>query len=182
MSLLGKLGITGPGGKPTMQDEVLVNPGTLVSMLEYDLYLFNGKFPCADWTEMASTWLKKGAHIDFYFQRMNPLASQNLWTLQHENPDSVGFYNIVGIPDGTILDGNGKPTKSKTFLKEVRTFHFTLFQNPNQVWLEGNHRPKSRIMNDCELIRPEDYSIDERVREYEQIIKQLNSYCEPIKL
>jgi len=183
MSLLGKLEITGFDEKPSMQNEVSVNQETLVSMLEYDLYLFNRKFPCADWTEMVRTWLKKGARIDFYFQRMHLLAGQNLRQLQQENPDKVSFYNMLGIPDGVIINANEKPIKSKTFLNKFKTFHFTLFQNPNQLWLEGTHLPRARFMYDCELFRPKDYdAMPERIREYEQIIKQLKIYCQPVKI
>ena len=155
MNLLEKIGITKkPNTKPTMQGLVKVNKGTQISIIEYDLFQFSREEGCKDWTEMINGWLAEGANVDIYFQQVHPFAIPTLRRLQGNNRD-ISFYDISLIRQKFSIDNWDEGThrvKSNVMLEELTTFHLTLFQNPNQVWLEGTHKPQSPTMYDCEFI------------------------------
>jgi len=118
------------------------------------------------WEENLRKWLGRGCRIDYLVSQPDDGAHAVLKKLQLDYPEKFQFRDVV-IPD------NASSTEDKELLEELQTFHFVLFDHPRQMWIEGNHPPKSFQAFDCEYVPPKRARIDARHDEYRSVFSDV---------
>lgn len=137
--------------QPELRFLARVEEGTHIDIFEYDLFKFRKSLSileCGNWRGMVKNWLDKGATIDMFFQEIYPRALPVMGSLQDSYP-SLRLYNISHMPKGILYDNR---KKEEEFVEGFETGHFTLFQNPDQFWGEGDHPSGCDIMYDCSFV------------------------------
>ena len=124
-----------------------VRAGTTISVVGNDL-------PSAedleyDWLKVVlPEWMGDGAQVRYFALNPSKGAQQNLRDLAARFP--VGRLMARTIPDE--LD----PTSHEAKLVRLwQRFHFTVFENEPQLWIELDHPPGSMKAFDCKHFNPQ---------------------------
>lgn len=105
------------------------------------------------WRNAIVDWMKKfNCKIEYIFVNPNDQTVQsvkNIITEMKQTKSSEVFYPYK-------IDSE-KIKNNKEYLEIVemiKTFHFVVFDNPKQIWLESYHEEGSLTAYDCEYIPP----------------------------
>jgi len=128
-----------------LAEEARVEQGTEIKVLEYDLSPRGLIFKAHDWQKVLNAWLEKGAKIDLFVQALN--GSNLRYTIDLiKKHQRLNVYDISKVSLGVDW---GK-RKRENLIDVFRDFHFTLFYNPKQLWIEREHLPGKGYMRYCE--------------------------------
>ena len=116
------------------------------------------------WAENLRSWLERGCQIDYLVSQPSANAHGVLRDIHSEYPERFHFRDVVDLDDSISAE-------NKKRLKELRTFHFVLFDNPRQIWIEGNHPEESLQAFDCEYVPPKRAQRDDRYEEYSDVFE-----------
>lgn len=123
------------------------------------------KYP---WMKRLRAWLSSGATIRYLLIEPTQASKAKLELLRSDFPDKfTPFYidDVAAIEDNEI----------RRLMEESRTTHFTLFNNPKLIWLEGNHPNGSKTAFNCEFV---DEKRAERDRRYDGLAQLFSRFCE----
>ena len=160
-------------GKPTLQPVPRVKNGSIIDVVEYDLASFRHN-AVSDWEHMTYGWLEKGADVSLYCQAVHPEARGVLTEMARHQ--SLRILDYSRMPDDKI-----DPPRLGT-LEKMKTFHFTLFNNPRQMWLEGKHPIGSDEIQDCEWLTVGIANGDVRYYYLAGIVHNLRKYSTPMEI
>jgi len=97
----------------------------------------------------------------------------------------IQIYDISDIPDNvmpTRVPNKNALTRDEFFSK-FTTFHFTLFDNPSQAWIEAYHGREADRMRDCQYIPQEAVDISSpRIDFFSEIFDKLKQYSKLLVL
>ncbi|MBS3071970.1 hypothetical protein J4408_03195 [Candidatus Pacearchaeota archaeon] len=96
---------------------------------------------------MLDNWLDCGASARIYFQDIHEDSRERMLNLIDKNPNLELFK--MKLHDHYML----MPHYNE-LISIFRTFHFTLFENPDQYYVERIHLPKSDSLFGTEFKRP----------------------------
>ena len=93
------------------------------------------------WIGILGKWLHTGCDINYLLLEpsektldvFRPLLKAN-------NPGKLSVYGI---------DRNAASTEAVAMIKQWKTFHFAVFENPRQLWVESDHKPQDTEARDC---------------------------------
>jgi len=109
-----------------------INPSSLALIVGNDGV--NARTPDYPWLELLGQWMDNGCQIEYLLVAANDLTISLLTGLNRSHPK--GSLKVC-MPDWT----RALPKDTEVWLREWRTFHFIVFENPKQLWIECCHRP-----------------------------------------
>lgn len=140
----------------------MVEEGTHATIVKNDLYQFReGRFRPRPWEHMVKGWLDKGVSVDL-IAREGSLEDSLVVANLLERYSQFSFYRVDmwGL-DEAYQGEEGDPSLSQ----RLKTYNFTVFQNPSMLWMEGYHPPRSDTMYACEWISPKGIGADPSLSE-----------------
>ncbi len=160
---------------PVLQDSAIVNKDTSIRMLEYDLYKFRCEAPAnVNWGEMVRHWAGTAKDIEIYYNKFSNEAAK---TLDHLLRDfqNIKLYNFSKA-NFSVYPLN--------VLRKTPDFHFTVFNNPDQLWIERRHSEYSDNAFGCEYIDIETNikSTENKLPVYNRLKKVFNILNQQSKL
>ena len=160
--------------RPTLSTLAQVKRDTHITIIENDIPQFSGVKPYHDWPHMVEKWLQTEASVDLYCQSIHPIVLSN----------HSALTNLQHYPHFTLyqIDSNRAHPHITRLLKDLETFHFTLFENPNQVWLESYHAPGNSAMQDCEFVPSKHYEKDPRMQEYKSVVEEIKPFARRVNI
>ncbi len=162
--------------RPTLEhmaNHHLISKGTKIDMAEYDLAQFR-RGAHSDWEGMVSRWLDSDAKVDIYCQAVHPYAHDVLARMVERYP-SLTILDYSTVPEDKV-----DPVRHGS-LDTMKHFHFTLFDNPRQIWLEKYHPFNSDILQDCEWVPEELVVRDPRYYKLADVVRVLKENSRPIE-
>jgi len=155
---------------PILQKLVQIQPQTIVSIVEYDLCQFSGREGFADWLGMLESWLEQGADVNLYYQAPDKNSLTRLNTLIQAQGSALSVRDFSRtaeyVPGGVAA------------IEVLQTFHFSLFENPNQLWIEQQHLPGAKRTFDCEYLPKEICRGDMRYKQFLDLTRILERTSE----
>jgi len=101
------------------------------------------------WLKDLKNWIQEGCDVSYLLLNPSPAAIKRL------KAEFAGCCNAkTGIQIYTIDRANVLPEDAKR-LKQWETFHFVVFENPSQLWVEGYHASGKTVALDCAYFSPE---------------------------
>jgi len=107
------------------------------------------------WLETIDLWMNEGNTISYLL--INP--SQNALSVFKKLKDK---YPKRFYLDTVRTDKDLKDEKANELVRKYEKFHFALFENPRQMWIEGYHPRGVDIAYDCEYVPPRKAFTDQR--------------------
>ena len=129
------------------------------------------------WQDFLTKWLAMGCSVEYLL-----LGAK-------EMPDSLFALQMAAVRvmskgrKGSLVAHQVDPKKAQDreavhFCERWRTFHFAVFENPRQLWIEGCHRPGYIEAEDCLYFSPEAAEklamLDLLKKQFERFVK---NYC-----
>lgn len=90
-------------------------------------------------------WLQRGVEVRYFALNPSEQAVQNLALLSENG--NLKAKRLAGIEK---LDETAKRCSA-----QWKTFHFAVFENSPQLWVEMSHRPDQKTASDCYYFGPE---------------------------
>ena len=101
------------------------------------------------WVNLLRQWLEKGCDISYLLQNPEDKTLEKLRSLVQGKDTKRGRLQVFRI------DGDAKKDSStEEYLKQWETFHFAVFENPKQLWIETCHEPGKTWAHDCYYFSP----------------------------
>jgi hypothetical protein len=94
------------------------------------------------WLETLRLWLDRGAEVTYFLLDPSPKALKSLFRLTAEKQEWK--LRVYSLKKSLRI-----PAQTRQMLKEWRTTHFAVFENPAQFWLESRHEPQNTHAEDC---------------------------------
>ena len=114
------------------------------------------------WLRRLRDWLSTGATINYLLIEATSQSQENLAKLSADFPDTFkAFY----IRDVSAI----KDDEMRRLVDESRTTHFTLFDKPMLIWLEGFHPDGKKEAYNCEFVNQKRAQKDRRYQGLEQL-------------
>jgi hypothetical protein len=114
------------------------------------------------WLTRLKEWLETGATIHYLLIEATSESKEKLTKLSAEFPDKFqAFY----IEDVSAIEDD----ETRRLADESRTTHFTLFDKPMLIWLEGFHPDGSKEAYNCEFVDQKRAKRDSRYQGLEQL-------------
>ena len=98
------------------------------------------------WLPLLQSWLTVGCEIRYLLLEMEDSIFQALHRLRKDNLGS-GKLRVY-----TINNDRPLPKEVRDLVQRWRTFHFAIFENPRQLWIEMNHQPQKTHADNCYFI------------------------------
>jgi hypothetical protein len=104
------------------------------------------------WPGILDLWLSKGCDVDYLLLNPSRYALSVLGKVAGSHLEN---------DDGTLavfqVKGDCSPTKDVAdYLRQWERFHFAVFENPKQLWIESCHEPGRTSASDCYYFNPEE--------------------------
>ncbi|RLG12456.1 hypothetical protein DRN73_02620 [Candidatus Pacearchaeota archaeon] len=131
-----------------IKEKIAVIRGSLISILENDVP--RGLFRDS-WRELFEYWNKQGAKVELFVQKIEGKRKEMLSNLDGK----VRVYDF------------SENEKAERF----KDYHFTLVDNPMQIWIEGEHEKAKRFMRECEYLRGEEHK--KIYKEYSRVLDEI---------
>ena len=170
-----------------LAEKAKVESGTEIRVLEYDLSPRGLIFRSYDWQKVLNEWLEKGAQVDLFAQTLQGNDLRQTINLMKKHP-GLDVYDISRVTIGIDWESN-----RENLIDGFKDFHFTLFYNPRQLWIERRHQPGKGYMRDCEYYGRESNGFsrqsmrdapewEKQFEKYEKWIKLMKRNSKPIKV
>lgn len=117
-----------------------VRRGTRIFVTGNDGPNLDGK-KYAGWIKTLRLWLERGAEINYLLLDPNPSILGHLRRSLSEKGWKIRIYSVK--------KSLRVPSEMRQMLKDWRTTHFAVFENPPQFWLESRHKPSEVHAEDC---------------------------------
>ena len=117
------------------------------------------------WSDSLRKWIAVGLNIEYVLTAPSPPVVDALNELKTDAASLPGALSIFVLPRG-----NGNDDELESLRAGFETFHPVLFRGGNNeraMWLEGEHRPRSRYAHGVTWAAPEAMR-GKRVAEYER--------------
>lgn len=116
------------------------------------------------WLPRIQNWLELGAKVQHLIIEPHPHTLKQLEYLRRKFPS---FRSYV------VSDASKLTQKEQLEIAERKDFHFTLFKNPNMLWLEERHSAGEPCAFNCEIVRDKHMETDARPRRLREIYEGL---------
>lgn len=121
-----------------------VHAGSLVSVVGYDLPNVTAQdYP---WLDRLRTWLGRGARVRYVAQKVSAEALLKLQSLAAEFP---GQFEVRALRAGEEAE-----CQSHKLVEQWKTFHFVVFENEPQLWVEMYHPEGQCEARECYYFAP----------------------------
>ena len=117
----------------------------------------DGEYACGNpqWPNGLESWLAEGNRVSYLLIDPTEAAIKIFRRIQDQYPD---HFRFTAANSSSVRD---KPRVSE-LIHKYETFHFALFDNPPQMWIEGSHPRKSPVAYNCEYLPPKEAATDPR--------------------
>ncbi len=115
-----------------------VRAGTGIDILGLDLRLLVER---AAWRDLIEDWLRKGARVRYLVQEAGEEGRKSLRGLA-----AGGFEGTIEL---FVLKAG---ERESDLALDAKDFHFAVFRDPDQLWLEGSHTADGLVALDCEYV------------------------------
>lgn len=123
-----------------LKERVEIQRGSRAFIVGYDgPNLSADNYP---WIEMLEEWLKKGCEITYLLIKPTERATNALLSLVPS--EAAGKLSVYTVSEPSKDSGS-----AAEFINQWRTFHFGIFEEPRQLWVEGCHEPGVTVAKDC---------------------------------
>jgi len=133
---------------PLIRDHV--RPTSKISVIGYD-----GTYVIAPekdkWRLLLSHWLLMGCEVRYFLQEMDQekRVYSQLKDLSKLAEKSGGKFSVFVLKK----DVECSPALKRS-IRDWKTFHFVVFENPAQLWIESSHLPLETEAHDCYYFPP----------------------------
>jgi len=106
-------------------------------------------------------WLTKGCCIRYLISKPHDGGIEIIVNLQKDFPDHFQAKEILADQSSPNVN-----IDILNIINALKTFHFVVFSNPSQIWIEDFHPANTAEAYDCEYVPPKLANIDSRYGEY----------------
>jgi hypothetical protein len=114
----------------------------------------------------------KGCKLTYYLGKKNEAVIQRFRQIAEQSkarPDQIRVY---------MRDHTGSAF-AESFADQWKTFHFVVFENPRQLWIETNHPEGETEAHDCYYLSPADAEketfLDDCKQRFEMVVRECAS-------
>jgi hypothetical protein len=104
-----------------------------------------------EWEEFLAAACARGCGLTYYFGKKNKALIDRFRKIAETVKARPGQIQIY------MRDHKGQKF-SETYAEQWKTFHFAVFENPKQLWIETNHPEGSTVAFNCYYLAPREAS------------------------
>jgi hypothetical protein len=119
-----------------------VKRGSVVHIVGNDCANLSGSY--THWMKLLEAWISRGCTIRYLVRSLSTESLQLLSSLASKRGKNGGRLEVFKIKDLR----KARPDM-RALLNKWRTFHFVVFENPRQLWIETSHQPGNTYAEDC---------------------------------